>query len=63
MILDWLRTAMNQVLLGELHQEVSVEFDIELKIARCLLRCCNVKIQGLVKSLNRLLSISSLSPF
>ena len=40
---------MDEILLGQLHQEISVELDVEVKVAGGGLGILNVKIQGEVK--------------
>jgi hypothetical protein len=53
---------MDQVLLGEFHEEVGIEFDVEVDIAGGILGLGNVEIEGLIEESNALVSVRLLPP-
>ena len=53
---------MDEILLGELHQEISIELDVEVKVAGRCLGILNVEIQGEVKQSDCLCLVSLQTP-
>jgi len=53
---------MHEVLLCELHEEVGIELDVEVEVARGLLGRGNVQVQGLVEQFDRLVGVAPLAP-
>ncbi len=50
----WLHSAVDQVLLRKLQQEVRIELDVEVDVVHCSLGLLNVQIQALVEHADRL---------
>ena len=59
---DWFLTAMDQVLLRQLKQEISAQADVEIDVALRSLCLGNVEIEGLVEEFDGLFFILFLSP-
>ena len=49
--------------MSEFHEKISIQFDIEFEVARCLLGSCDVKVKSLVEEFYCLICIALLSPF
>ncbi len=60
---DGFGACMHEVLLGELHEEVSVESDIKIEVAARSFCIHNVQVECLVKEFNGAFSVSILVPF
>jgi len=53
---------VDKVLLGKLHEEVGIQSNVELEVARGLLGRGDVKVKCLVKQLDCLIGVSALTP-
>ena len=54
---------MDEILLGQFHEEVSVELDVEVKIGRRSLGLLDVQVERRVKQADRLDLVAFLPPF
>lgn len=60
--LDGFVSAVNQVLLSQLHEEIRTQFDVEVDVAVAVLGLCDVKVQRLIQQLDCLFLLAFLSP-
>lgn len=58
----WFNTAVNQIFLGQLQQEVSVESNVEVHVVNIRLRLLNVQIQAVVEHANSFSLVAFESP-
>lgn len=60
--MNWLLSAMNQILLCKLEQKVSAQPDVEVDVALRCFGLCDVEIESLIQELDGLLLVLLLSP-
>ena len=58
-----LGAAMDEVLLGKLHQEISVKLDVKLKVTVSGFSLLNVKIKSIVKKSDGFSLVALFAPF
>ena len=58
-----LDSAMEKILLSELHEEVSIQSDVEVKVVDGSLRLLDVKGKALIEETNSLILVTALAPF
>ena len=58
-----LDSAMEKILLSELHEEVGIQSDVEVKVVDGSLRLLDVKGKALIEETNSLILVTALAPF